>query len=150
MKMEDLKIKTTRTHEIVEGQLIVKRIQEGEREAGKYVRVITEETGITLKDCDEVLNEHVPKKLEEFHKQISETEQIIKELEEKTKVYENNEEFNKFKDFIDSEQAKEFFNVLKDLEQIKSKTKSLDHFNTEIKEVLDWKEQFENIKKDLQ
>lgn len=148
--MEDLKIKTTRTHEIVEGQLIVKRIQEGEREPGKFVRVITEETGINLKDCEEVLNEHVPKKLEEFHKQISQTEEIIKELEEKTKDYENNEEFNKFKDFIDSEQAKEFFNMLKDLEELKSKDKLLDHYNEEIKEVISWKEQFENIKKDLE
>jgi hypothetical protein len=133
-----------------EGKLVVIRKQEGKNGSERFVRVITEEEGIEIKDVNEVLDDVIPKEIEKRDKDISTIDDKISNLEEKTKEFENDEEFQTFKKIIEDEKTKKHFEMLNQLNDLDRLKKQKEYALKELDDIKDWKNQFQKIKEDLQ
>jgi len=132
-----------------EGKLVVIRKQEGKNGSERFVRVITEEEGIEIKDVNEVLDDVIPKEIEKRDKDISTIDDKISNLEEKTKEFENDEEFQTFKKMIEDEKTKKHFEMLNQLNDLDRLKKQKEYALKELDDIKDWRKQFEDIKEEL-
>jgi len=143
--MKDLETKTIRSHEMRDGKLVVIRRQEGKNGSERFVRVITEEEGIEIKDVNEVLDDVIPKEIEKRDKDISTIDDKILTLEFQTKEFENNEEFQTFKKMIEDEKTKKHFEMLNQLNDLDRLKKQKENSLKELDDIQDWKKQFQDI-----
>lgn len=111
--MKDLKTKTTRSHEMRDGELIVIRRQTGMNGSDREVSVITEEKGITMKDVSEVLEQVVPRELEKSDREISKLEKEFDEIKMDIEKFENDPDFVKFYEFNEKKETGVFFELMK-------------------------------------
>lgn len=111
--MHDIKTEIKRSHEMRNGKLVVIRTQEGENGANRFVRVITEEEGITMKEVKEVLEVAVPRELEKADREISRLQKEFEEVKIDVEKFEKDPEFVKFYEFNERKDTGLFFEMLK-------------------------------------
>lgn len=94
--MKDLEIETIRSHEMRDGELVTSTVRQGKNGAHRYVRVITEETGISQDEIDNVLNVEVPKTLTRVDFDISKKSTELSNLQAELDDVESDPEFDDF------------------------------------------------------
>jgi len=147
--MKDLETKITRSHEIRDEELVVIRRQEGKNGSDRFVSVITEETGITKKEVDEVLETAVPREIEKVDKEMAGYVKDLDEVSVDVDKFKDDPEYLHFKEYINGEKIKGYFENVKK-EDLKVKLdKQIEFCNDKKDDLLDWKKQFEDINETL-
>jgi len=132
-----------RAHRFEDNQLVLIRKQTGENGTGKKVTVTSEEFGIDAKEVQEVLDKHVPERMDATMTKLETAEKQLESIELQTSKFENTKEFKAFKTFLEDNANR--FDEVKLISDRDRVIKEIAHLKEQVADIEDWRQQMSAI-----